>query len=47
MIVKHIETLYDELIKNYNEANEGDISPMAQLHNDSGIFYHEKSFSKL
>jgi len=36
VIVKHIETLYDELIKNYNEANEGDISPMAQLHNDSG-----------
>ncbi|KAE9524355.1 hypothetical protein AGLY_015394 [Aphis glycines] len=35
VIVKHIETLYDELIKNYNEANEGDISPMAQLHNDS------------
>lgn len=37
IIVKHIETLYDELIKNYNQANEGDISPMAQLHNDSGI----------
>ncbi|XP_001948425.1 lys-63-specific deubiquitinase BRCC36 [Acyrthosiphon pisum] len=35
VIVKHIETLYDELIKNYNEANEGVISPMAQLHNDS------------
>jgi len=28
--------LYDELIKNYNQANEGALSPMAQLHNDSG-----------
>jgi len=35
VIVKHIETLYDELIKNYNQANEGALSPMAQLHNDS------------
>lgn len=35
--MKHIETLYDELIKNYHQANEGDLSPMAQLHNDSGI----------
>lgn len=38
VIVKHIETLYDELIKNYNQANEGSISPMAQLHNDAGMF---------
>lgn len=38
IIVKHIETLYDELIKNYNQANEGNISPMAQLHNDAGTF---------
>lgn len=30
-------------MKNYNEANEGDISPMAQLHNDSGKFHHEKN----
>jgi hypothetical protein len=28
--------LYDELIKNYNQANVDDISPMAQLHNDAG-----------
>jgi len=27
--------LYDELIKNYNQANVDDISPMAQLHNDA------------
>ncbi|XP_050531197.1 lys-63-specific deubiquitinase BRCC36-like [Daktulosphaira vitifoliae] len=33
--VKHIETLYDELIKNYNQANEDLTNPMAQLHNDS------------
>jgi len=36
--VKHIETLYDELIKNYRLANECAASPMAQIHNDSGIF---------
>jgi len=36
--VRHIETLYDELIKNFNQANDGIISPMAQLHNDSGQF---------
>ncbi|XP_050427013.1 lys-63-specific deubiquitinase BRCC36-like [Adelges cooleyi] len=35
IIVKHIETLYDELIKNYNQANEGNACPMTQLHNDS------------
>lgn len=35
--MKHIETLYDELIKNYNQANEGLTNPMAQLHNDSGM----------
>jgi len=35
VIVKHIETLYDELIKKFNQANDGIISPMAQLHNDS------------
>lgn len=34
--MKHIETLYDELIKNYHLANERAVSPMAQLHNDSG-----------
>lgn len=36
--MRHIETLYDELIKNFNQANDGVISPMAQLHNDSGVF---------
>lgn len=38
VIVKHIETLYDELIKNYNQANENDLSPMSQLHNESGTY---------